>query len=64
MIEMNLDEQTKQLEGTVDQLLWDLSILDYRANELKLACEAGQADHHESSVIDLGRAEHGINEGE
>jgi hypothetical protein len=64
MIEMNLDEQTKQLEGTVDQLLWDLSILDYRANELKLACEAGQADHHEGSLVDLGRAEHGINEGE
>lgn len=44
MTRNDLDNQTSALSGAVTQTLWDLSILEYRANEFKLACEAEEME--------------------
>lgn len=57
MEQITLDERTKELTGTVEQALWTLSILDYRANELKRACETEQDNSRQGSgSMDAGAA--------
>ena len=57
MAEMNFDARTRELEGKLDQMLWDLSILDYRANELKRTCEAIANGSSEEASADTGETD-------
>ena len=58
MAETNFDARTRELECKLDQMLWDLSILDYRANELKRTCESIANGSSEEVYADTGETDY------
>ena len=58
MAHHSLDTQTTELSGALAQTLWDLSIIEYRANEFKLACQAEETEMlDDEASFDEGKPE-------